>query len=137
MTQSAVVTKILSNTKAEVVVSRLTACGGNCGACDSCICQSEMKIIADNLISARPGQKVTIESSTAKVYKAVFLVYVMPLVLFLIGYTVSSILNLAEGLCIVISFFMLTLGGLLVVKINNRIKPENRITYKIKNIIYS
>ena len=42
MTQDAVVTKVLPNGMAEVVVSRGTACGSNCGNCESCVFQNEI-----------------------------------------------------------------------------------------------
>ena len=43
MTQDAVVTKVFPNGMAEVVVARGTACGSNCGNCESCVFQNEPK----------------------------------------------------------------------------------------------
>ena len=77
MTQDAVVTRILPNGMAEVAVARSTACGGNCGSCESCIFQSELRTEAKNTIGARPGQKVVIESRTSAVFSAAALVYIM------------------------------------------------------------
>ena len=85
MTQDAVVTKILPDGMAEVAVTRTTACGGNCSSCEACMFQSELKAIARNAIGARPGQRVVIESKTSRVFGAAVLVYVMPLLLFLLG----------------------------------------------------
>ena len=65
MTQEAVVTRVFPNNMAEVAVTRTTACGGNCGNCESCIFQSELKTMAKNRVSARPGQKVLIESKSS------------------------------------------------------------------------
>ena len=70
MTQDAVVLKILPNSMAEVVVTRSTACGSNCGNCESCIFQSELKAIANNRIGAKPGQRVVISSSSRTVFSA-------------------------------------------------------------------
>ena len=37
MTQDAIVTRLLPDGMAEVVVTRATACGGNCSSCESCM----------------------------------------------------------------------------------------------------
>ena len=83
MTQDAIVTKILPNDMAEVAVARTTACGGNCGSCEACIFQSEMKTLARNRIGARIGQKVVIASKSSTIFGAALLVYIMPLLVFI------------------------------------------------------
>ncbi len=130
MTQDAVVTRLLPNGMAEVAVARSTACGGNCGSCESCIFQSELRTEAKNTIGARPGQKVVIESKSSAVFSAAALVYVMPLLLFLLGYAAAAALGAAEGLCILVSFLCLALGGILLV-VTQRKKKERQITFEI------
>ena len=66
MTQDAVVTKVFPNGMAEVAVSRGTACGSNCGNCESCVFQNEIKAFAKNSVHARPGEKVVIESLSSR-----------------------------------------------------------------------
>ena len=89
MTQEAVVTKLLPNGMAEVAVKRTTACGGNCASCEACVFESQMKTPAKNSIEARPGQKVLIESQSSRIFRAAFLVYVLPLLTFLGGYFIG------------------------------------------------
>ena len=89
MTQDAVVTKLLPDNMAEVAVARTTACGGNCGSCESCIFQSQLKTPARNLVGAKPGQRVIIQSKSSAIYKAALLVYVFPMVLTLLGYVLA------------------------------------------------
>lgn len=50
------------------------------------------KIIVEarNLIGARPGDQVVIEGATGKVAMAIVLVYVLPLVLFFLGYFLAQ-----------------------------------------------
>ena len=131
MTQEAVVTKLLPSGMAEVAVKRTTACGGNCGSCESCVFQNELKTPAINTIKAQPGQKVLIQSQTSRIFKAAFLVYVFPLLLFLIGYLLSVILSLGETLGIVFSFAGLVLGALIVVWSQRRIREKDKITFEI------
>ena len=98
MTQDAIVYKCLANGMAEVVVTRTTACGSNCGNCESCIFQSELKTLAKNSINARPGQKVIIESKSSRIYKAAMLVYILPMLLMVLGYALGAALSTGEGL---------------------------------------
>lgn len=131
MTQDAVVTQIFPNNMAEVAVVRGTACGSNCGNCESCLYQNELKTMAKNRINAMPGQKVIIQSKSSRVFSAAMLVYVMPLVLFLIGYAVAYILGASEGLCVAVSFCGLVIGGVVLVVSQRMRKDKNPITFDI------
>lgn len=131
MTQDAIVTKVLPNDMAEVAVARTTACGGNCGSCESCIFQSELKTLARNTIGARIGQKVVIESKSSKIYGAALLVYIMPLVLFIAAYALAYVSGAREGICIAISFLGLALGAAIMVLSQRLKKDKNPITFDI------
>lgn len=131
MTQEAVVTRVFNNGMAEVAVTRSTACGGNCGSCESCIFQSELKAFARNLISAKPGQRVLIESSSKKVFKAAALVYIMPLLLFLAGYLLGAAFALPEGACVALSFTGLLLGAAALVISQRFGKRKMEISFDI------
>ncbi len=131
MTQEAVVTRLLPGGMAEVAVKRTTACGGNCASCESCVFQNELKTPALNRIQARPGQKVLIESQSSRIFKAAFLVYVLPLLLFLLGYLFSSLLSLGETGGIICSFAGLALGAVIVVLSQRRIREKDKITFEI------
>ena len=130
MTQEGIVTKLLPRDMAEVAVTRMTACGGNCGSCESCMLQSEVKALANNRLGAQPGERVMIESRSAAVFSAVFLVYVMPLVCFLIGYAAAYLAGLPEGKCILCSFLGLAVGALILV-LSQRGKHKSKISYEI------
>ena len=135
MTQEAVVTKLLPNDMAEVAVRRTKACGGNCASCESCVFQNELKTPAVNRIQAKPGQKVLIESQSRKVFRAAFLVYVMPLLMFLLGYLLASLLGLRESLQIVFSFAGMLLGGVLLVLSQKKLREKDQITFEIIEIL--
>ena len=135
MTQEAVVTKLLPNGMAEVAVRRTTACGGNCGSCESCVFQNELKTPALNLIQAKPGQKVLIESQSSRIFKAAFLVYVLPILFLLLGYLIASLLSLGENAAILFSFAGLALGALTVVLSQRRIGEKDKITFEIIQLL--
>ena len=115
MTQNAVVTKIIDRRTAEVEVERGTACGGNCGSCESCMFQTELHVEARNLIQAKPGQKVVISSKSSRIFGAAFLVYIMPLLFFFAGYAVAALAGAGEGIRILVSFGSLILSAALLV----------------------
>lgn len=130
MTQDAIVYKCLPNGMAEVVVTRTTACGSNCGNCESCIFQSELKTLAKNSINARPGQKVIIESKSSRIYKAAMLVYILPMLLMVLGYALGAALSTGEGLGIALGFAGLIVGAALIV-LSERRKNKEPITFEI------
>ena len=129
MTQEAVVVRTNDNGTAEVAVTRTTACGGNCGNCESCVFQNEIKTIAENPVGAVKGQRVVIESKTSTVFRAAVLVYLFPILMFLCGYAISYALGASEGLCVCSSFAALIISAFVIVLVQNRIK--NKISYEI------
>ena len=134
MTQDAVVTRTFHNSLAEVAVKRSTACGSNCGNCESCVFQNELKVTADNRIGARPGQKVVIESKSSKVYKAILMVYIMPIVLVLLGYAIAAALGAGEGVCIAVSFAALAVSAALLVLWYKKRGNKDKISFAIISI---
>lgn len=135
MTQEAVVTKLLPEGMAEVAVRRTTACGGNCGSCESCVFENQMKTPASNPLNAKPGQKVLIESQSAKVFRAALLVYVLPLVFFLLAYAIAAAMHLSEAGCIIASFAGLLVGGVVLVLTQKFRRREDDITFEIIEIL--
>ena len=133
MTQDAVVTRLIDDDMAEIVVTRGTACGSNCGNCESCIFDDKVKASARNLINARPGQKVIISSKSSRVYSAAILVYVIPMVLMVLGYAVAHAAGASEGICILVSFAGLIVGAAITVASHKKWKEKNPITFDIIN----
>ena len=96
MTQIATVEKLLPGGYAEISVPRKTACGHDCEECAGCgMTGAAIKARAKNDPNAQPGEKVVVESSTKKLLGVVALVYVLPVVGFLLGYFLSE--GLTEG----------------------------------------
>lgn len=133
MTNEGVVTKLMPKGMAEVAVTRATACGGSCASCEGCMYEREMKALAKNLVDAKPGQKVVIESRTSVIFNAALLVYVMPLIFFIAGYAVSALLGATEGVCIAVSFLALLLSAVILV-VTQRRKKQQSIDFNIIEI---
>ena len=131
MTQDAVVTRCLDGDTAEVVVTRATACGSNCGSCEACVFQNELKTVARNLIGARPGQKVLIESKSSKVYGAILLVYIVPIVLAVLGCFAAYAAGASEGICVLCTFLGFILGAVIIVATQRMKKNKSNISFDI------
>lgn len=130
MTTSGTVTRLIDQSHAEVEVERGTACGGNCGSCEACVFQNTIRTVAKNRVSALPGQRVTIESKTSDVLGAAALLYIVPFILFFIGYALAAAFHASEGLCIVGAAVFFALGVALNVWLQRNRKKES-ITFTI------
>ena len=98
MTQIATVEKILDADHAVISVPRKTACGHDCEECAGCgVNGAAVKAKAKNTVGARPGQKVVVESDTKNMLGIISLVYLTPVVLFLLGYLLTWFLP-SEGM---------------------------------------
>ena len=87
MKQVATVERLLNDGLAEISVARQSACAHDCRDCAGCG-QSAQAIHAyvQNPIGARAGQKVVVESSSRQIFGIIFLIYLLPIVLFFVGY---------------------------------------------------
>lgn len=91
MQQKAKVQRLLPDGRAELTVVRKSACSGDCGSCGGCgAVEQSLCITADNPIRAGVGDVVYVESATGLILKAAALVYLLPLMLFLAGYFLTS-----------------------------------------------
>ena len=93
MTQIATVESLLAGDYAVVSVPRKSACGHDCEECAGCgVTGAAVRARAANPIGAQPGQKVVVQSDTQKMLGIVAMVYLIPVVLFLIGYLGTMLL---------------------------------------------
>ena len=101
MTQIATVEKILPGGFVEISVPRKSACGHDCEECAGCgMTGAAIHARAKDPVGVRPGQKVVVESSHPEELIGCQwrLVYLLPVVGFLLGYGVPPCLEgLAEG----------------------------------------
>ena len=133
MTQIATVEKILSGGMAEISVPRKSACGHDCEECAGCgMTGAAIKARARNDIGAQPGDKVVVESSTKKIFGVVALVYVLPVVLFLLGYFLSE--GLAEGMRYAIAVATFVVSFIPCVLYDRHARKKELLTYQIMRL---
>ena len=94
MEQIVRVHRLRSDGRADIILVRESACSGDCHKCSGCGAQKETMIVtADNPIRADVGDLVTLSSDTASIMKAVAAVYLVPLVLFFLGFALGLALG--------------------------------------------
>lgn len=69
------------------MTKRKSACGENCASCKAACSSREHTFVAKNKIGAEVGDTVVIEMPTKSVLKSAFLVYILPLLAFLLGFS--------------------------------------------------
>ena len=92
MEQLVRVKEVYDNGTAMVIHVRESACSGDCHKCSGCGAAKEAVLFtASNPIGARRGDLVKVESETGPVLKAAVVLYVLPLVLFFLGYYLGTL----------------------------------------------
>lgn len=97
----------------DVKIDRKSACGGNCAECGGCM-QKGSGVRAKNPGNVKKGDIVELELNSGRVLHAAFLVYILPLIIFICGYCIAGfvvknniICAAAGGIFMIISFFLL------------------------------
>ena len=76
---------------ATVIHIRESACSGDCHKCSGCGAAKEAILLeAKNPIGAKPGDLVRVESATGPVLQAALVMYMLPMVLFFVGYAIGA-----------------------------------------------
>ena len=128
MEQLVRVRNVFPDGTAEVLLVRESACSGDCHKCSGCGAAKETMIFtAKNAINASRGDLVKVESATGPVMKAAMVLYVIPLVLFFLGYYLGDVLG---GMGALVGCLGFALGvGIIVL--------YDRLVVKKKNIGYT
>lgn len=114
---------------ATVLHVRESACSGDCHKCSGCGAAKEAVVFtADNPIGARRGDLVKVESATGPVMKAAVVLYVLPLVLFFLGYYLGTLPGSFGALGGCLGF---VLGVVIVVIYDRTVVRKSNLGYTI------
>ena len=112
-----------------VVHTRLSACSGDCHKCSGCGAAKETLLLrAENPIGADQGDLVHLQSASAPVLKAAAVLYVLPLLLFFLGYGLGAAMWNHGGLVGSLAF---CIGIALVVVYDRRVVKKQKSVYTI------
>ena len=91
MEQKVKIRRVFPDGTAEVVHIRESACSGDCHKCSGCGAAKEsITLTARNAIGAGPGEVVIVKSDSAPVLRGAVVLYILPLVLFVLGYLLTA-----------------------------------------------
>lgn len=128
----------MDNGTAEVAVKRQSACGHDCskcgGGCSELMVSSTVSVVAANPVQAMPGDMVRVESSTGGVLKAAVVVYLVPFILFFLGYFVCAAAQLNGGISAAVGGIGFVVGVLLAVLLDRQVRRDRSITFCITAI---
>lgn len=117
------------NGTATVLLVRESACSGDCHKCSGCGAAKETMIFdAANPIGARRGDLVKVESATGPLMKAAVVLYVIPLVLFFLGYYLGTLPGNFGALGGCLGF---VLGVVIVVVYDRTVVKKSNLGYTI------
>ena len=121
MTQEVKVLRCNADATAQVLHMRQSACSGDCHKCSGCgAAQESMLLTVYNPIGAQAGDMVVISSNSGPVLAAAAVLYLLPLILFFLGYLAGSLLwnmgALIGGLSFAMSIAVSVLYDRLVLK---------------------
>ena len=129
MTQQVRLFRVNDDGTAQVFHVRQSACSGDCHKCSGCGAAKEtMLLTARNPIGAQPGDLVIIQSETKPVLKAAAILYLVPLVLFFVGYIAGALLWETGALTGGVAFISGMIGAVLY---DRCIAAKNNVVYTI------
>ena len=113
---------------AQVIRIRESACSGDCHKCSGCGAAKETIVFtAENPVNAQPGDLVYVKTQSAPVLMGAAVVYLLPLLLFFLGYflldAMCSLGALGGGLA-----FALGIGGVVM---------YDRLVARKQNTVYT
>lgn len=133
MTQKAMVKRRLSAEKVEIVVHRQSACSHNCADCAGCgslIHEPDVTAVAEDVLGARVGQRVTVESASGKVLGLAALLYLLPFAGLFATYLLLN--GRTEGVAAlgsICAFFLVLLGVCL--PLDRYLRRHKAVTFRV------
>ena len=134
MEQLVRVKEVYEDGTAQVIHIRESACSGDCHKCSGCGAAKEtIFLTVRNEIGAQPGAVVRIESETGPVLMGAAVFYVVPMVLFFLGYFLGESLWQLGALVGCLGF---AAGIGLAVVYDRLVARKQKIEYKVVGYAY-
>ena len=133
MTQQGIIKKLLPGGRAEVEVTRRSACGHDCAKCGGCggLETQTLYVTARNHTDAGIGDRVLLEGESGHLLGLAALVYMLPLVLFFVGYGVGAGMKLGGGLSALIGGVLFVIGIIGAILYSRKMKKNGEVPFEI------
>ena len=134
MTQIATVERIINSEYAEISVPRKSACGHDCEECAGCgVSGAAVYAKAWTPVGAKPGQKVVVESYPQKMLGIVAMVYLIPVLLFFVGYF-ATITVASVAIRYTVAALGFVLGIVFAILYDRRLRQRGGLTFTIRRL---
>ena len=128
MEQRVKVRQVHEDGTATVIRIRESACSGDCHKCAGCGAQQQAMLFrAVNAIGAAPGDLVTVTSESGPVLMGAAVLYMVPLVLFFVGYLAGA----AFGAGAAVGCLAFVLGIVLAAVYDRKVAAKKETVYTI------
>ena len=131
----------VSGQNAKVQIKRASACGESCASCKGGCTPQNTYVEAVNTVGAVSGQDVEVEMNTQVFMNAVFLTYVFPLIMLIVGVftggALASSLDLnysGDLLGILLGFGLMAVSYTLVYFVDKHYKKSGKVRFIIKRV---
>lgn len=137
MSQNAIVKRIISSEVAEVQLMRQMDCK-NCSNCDMCSQKpgTELLAHATNIIGAKVGDMVEVESVAGSSIGIALIVYVIPCVFLFLGYFLGQAMGLSEMGSVGVGAIGIAVGFLPAFLLNRIITKRNKPAFVIQSKLF-
>ncbi len=134
MEQRALIRTVEPDGTARALVIRESACSGDCHKCSGCGAAKESILFeAVNAIGAKPGDLVTVRSESGPVLAGAAVLYMVPLVLFFLGYFLGELAQMgALGGCL---GFLLGIG--IAAVYDRKVAAKKKTVYTITGYVHT
>ncbi len=129
MEQLVRVLKTNNDGTAQVVHVRESACSGDCHKCSGCgAVQQSVILMAQNPIHAKNGELVTVRAESGPVLLAAAILYMLPVMLFFLGYLAGHMLWEQGGMVACLAFGLGIVGAVVY---DRRVVKKKETVYTI------
>jgi len=130
--QKVKIRRVFPDGTAEVVHIRESACSGDCHKCSGCGAAKEsITLTARNAIGAGPGEVVIVKSDSAPVLRGAVVLYILPLVLFILGYVLMVVLNASVAIQYSVAGIGFVLGIMAAIRYDRHLRDLGGVSFTI------
>jgi len=118
----------VSDKKAIVKVKRVSACGDSCASCKGGCETTSATSVAENLVGAKVGDTVKIESDTKSIIQAAVALYMAPVLIAIFTAVIAYGINLSNIFVIILSGVSFFASFFVIKFFEKRLTPKSYIT---------
>ena len=93
-----------------------------------------VSVLAQNPLGAKPGDKVIVASDSGSILGAAAMVYLLPIILFFLGYFIAQAEGMIESVCIAAGGACFALAMVIIILMDRKMKRRSKELFSIVEI---